>query len=106
EGGLSVFLERAKGFEPSTPTLARLCSTPELHPHPKTPRRQSRRENAMPKGSPLCNGHGRGAMVAGRSIAARRPKPTVLQSPPVVEPPTQWPPPPTISLRSSTGSAL
>ncbi len=21
-----------KGFEPSTPTLARLCSTPELHP--------------------------------------------------------------------------
>jgi hypothetical protein len=29
-----VYLERAKGFEPSTPTLARLCSTPELHPHP------------------------------------------------------------------------
>ena len=29
-------LERAKGFEPSTPTLARLCSTPELHPHPCT----------------------------------------------------------------------
>jgi hypothetical protein len=28
-------LERAKGFEPSTPTLARLCSTPELHPHPR-----------------------------------------------------------------------
>ena len=26
-------LERVKGFEPSTPTLARLCSTPELHPH-------------------------------------------------------------------------
>ena len=25
-------LERAKGFEPSTPTLARLCSTPELRP--------------------------------------------------------------------------
>src|SRR5579863_1539316 len=31
---LLLFLERAKGFEPSTPTLARLCSTPELHPHP------------------------------------------------------------------------
>ena len=30
-------LERAKGFEPSTPTLARLCSTPELHPHPFPP---------------------------------------------------------------------
>ena len=28
----SGILERAKGFEPSTPTLARLCSTPELHP--------------------------------------------------------------------------
>ncbi len=28
----SVKLERAKGFEPSTPTLARLCSTPELRP--------------------------------------------------------------------------
>jgi hypothetical protein len=27
-------MERAKGFEPSTPTLARLCSTPELHPQP------------------------------------------------------------------------
>ena len=33
-------LERAKGFEPSTPTLARLCSTPELHPHPRMPRRR------------------------------------------------------------------
>src|SRR4051794_14434269 len=33
-------LERAKGFEPSTPTLARSCSTPELHPHPKEPRRR------------------------------------------------------------------
>jgi hypothetical protein len=29
---LSRKLERAKGFEPSTPTLARLCSTPELRP--------------------------------------------------------------------------
>ena len=25
-------LERAMGFEPTTPTLARLCSTPELRP--------------------------------------------------------------------------
>lgn len=35
EGGFIFIggkLERAKGFEPSTPTLARLCSTPELHP--------------------------------------------------------------------------
>ena len=28
-------LERAKGLEPSTPTLARSCSTTELHPRPK-----------------------------------------------------------------------
>jgi len=27
-------MERAKGFEPSTSTLARLHSTPELRPHP------------------------------------------------------------------------
>lgn len=27
-----IFLERAKGFEPSTSTLARSRSTPELHP--------------------------------------------------------------------------
>jgi hypothetical protein len=32
-------LERAKGFEPSTPTLARSCSTTELHPHPRGWRR-------------------------------------------------------------------
>ena len=33
-------LERAMGFEPTTPTLARLCSTPELRPHsiPAVPR--------------------------------------------------------------------
>src|SRR5690348_6198886 len=29
-------LERAKGFEPSTPTLARLGSTPELRPRPRS----------------------------------------------------------------------
>ena len=26
-------MERKTGFEPATPTLARLCSTPELLPH-------------------------------------------------------------------------
>src|SRR5262249_44334306 len=31
-------LERAKGFEPSTPTLARLCSTPELRPRSRSGR--------------------------------------------------------------------
>ena len=29
---LKIKMERKKGFEPSTPTLARLCSTPELLP--------------------------------------------------------------------------
>ena len=31
--GAFFSLERVMGFEPTTPTLARLCSTPELHPH-------------------------------------------------------------------------
>src|SRR4051812_7789585 len=41
-------LERAKGLEPSTPTLARSCSTTELHPHPLTAAiaRQQRRSYA------------------------------------------------------------
>ncbi len=34
-------LERAKGFEPSTPTLARLCSTPELRPLWRQARKKS-----------------------------------------------------------------
>ena len=50
-------LERAKGFEPSTPTLARSCSTPELHPHPKSGRANGRpgHRAPMPKGRNLCN---------------------------------------------------
>src|SRR3954466_11530754 len=32
--GLGKELERAKGFAPLTPTLARSCSTTELSPHP------------------------------------------------------------------------
>src|SRR5262249_48988837 len=36
--GVHVIMERAKGFEPSTPTLARSCSTPELHPRPNSGR--------------------------------------------------------------------
>ena len=31
-GYVTEKMERAMGFEPTTPTLARLCSTPELHP--------------------------------------------------------------------------
>src|SRR5690349_1268746 len=45
-------LERAKGFEPSTPTLARSCSTPELHPHPlgMAASRQGRSYSQKPQG--------------------------------------------------------
>ncbi len=39
-------MERAKGFEPSTPTLARLCSTPELRPL----ERLRRKVDALPTG--------------------------------------------------------
>jgi hypothetical protein len=39
--GSAEKLERAKGFEPSTPTLARLCSTPELRPRSRGGRRYS-----------------------------------------------------------------
>src|SRR5262245_8826180 len=44
-------LERAKGFEPSTPTLARLCSTPELHPRPNpaTPDEKAGRSSTYAK---------------------------------------------------------
>ena len=38
------------GFEPTTPTLARLCSTPELRPHPEA---RSRPENGGVQGV-LC----------------------------------------------------
>src|SRR4051812_23135268 len=53
-------LERAKGFEPSTLTLARLCSTPELHPHSKplflTPKLGIGATRAyMPNRYRLCN---------------------------------------------------
>ena len=48
-GVASGKLERAKGFEPSTPTLARSCSTPELHPHPLgTAARNARAAKAVP----------------------------------------------------------
>ena len=42
-------LERAKGFEPSTPTLARLCSTPELRP------RSGRRRADHTERTAICN---------------------------------------------------
>src|SRR5438034_1809458 len=48
------------GFEPTTPTLARLCSTPELHPHPKRGYAAQASVNSaasppMPKPARHCN---------------------------------------------------
>ena len=48
-------LERAKGLEPSTPTLARSCSTTELHPHPRCRRSLAGNGRAMPNAGRECN---------------------------------------------------
>ena len=58
------YLERARGFEPPTPTLARLCSTPELHPHPAAAGRSAARSHLSPGGW-LCK-----ACVGGRGTAS------------------------------------
>ena len=50
---IAAFLERAMGFEPTTPTLARLCSTPELRPHPEArsrpPRAEAQDQSMLPR---------------------------------------------------------
>src|SRR5216683_4716818 len=51
----SRILERAKGLEPSTPTLARSCSTTELHPHPRWRRSLAGNGRAMPNAARECN---------------------------------------------------
>src|SRR6266487_2836724 len=43
------------GFEPTTPTLARLCSTPELHPHPNRGYAAKAASPPMPKPARHCN---------------------------------------------------
>ena len=63
KGGLSTIrlfaieenLERAKGLEPSTPTLARSCSTTELHPHPRWRRTRAVNGRPMPNADRECN---------------------------------------------------
>jgi hypothetical protein len=59
-------MERAKGFEPSTPTLARSCSTPELHPHPKNQRLGGRWARH------LCQNASGIATIAGGGSATRK----------------------------------
>jgi hypothetical protein len=54
-------LERAMGFEPTTPTLARLCSTPELRP---------RSDRALFKHPPAGLQAGRGAICIVRAWVA------------------------------------
>src|SRR4051812_35931620 len=53
--GMREILERAKGLEPSTPTLARSCSTTELHPHPRCRRSLAGNGRAMPNAGRECN---------------------------------------------------
>jgi hypothetical protein len=53
-------LERAKGLEPSTPTLARSCSTTELHPHPKALAMHARSPTADLCQKPPANATGGG----------------------------------------------
>jgi hypothetical protein len=70
-------LERAKGFEPSTPTLARSCSTTELHPHPRDWRRRSADNGqSYAKCGPLMQ-QGRNAAES----AVIRPKQAVARKP-------------------------
>ncbi len=44
------------GFEPTTPTLARLCSTPELRPHSSLTRHSQSRYKEQPNGEPRVLG--------------------------------------------------
>lgn len=62
-------LERAKGLEPSTPTLARSCSTTELHPHPRWRRLLAGNGRPMPNALSECNTRAR----PGRDEIARFP---------------------------------
>ena len=56
-------LERAKGFEPSTPTLARSCSTTELHPHPRDcGDRSPATGRPMPNAAHECNSLAKGGI--------------------------------------------
>ena len=43
------------GFEPTTPTLARLCSTPELHPQPRQTRNAEPLVRYMAQTALECN---------------------------------------------------
>ncbi len=83
-------MERAKGFEPSTPTLARLCSTPELRPRSGLGRADHTDRAAicnpgLGRGkspafpgleAPACFGYTLAAMTANDAPAAALPLPT------------------------------
>ena len=57
------------GFEPTTPTLARLCSTPELHPHGAS-RYAAPRALYAPSSPDTQQARGRRAEAAGGASAA------------------------------------
>ena len=99
-------LERAKGFEPSTPTLARLCSTPELHPRSAAPERRCEAPH-VPDPKPFCKGcaiAGSAPRSAPRLRAALRRRGRAARSRLLPEP-SACPPRPPTSSRSSSASA-
>jgi hypothetical protein len=59
-------LERAMGLEPTTPTLARSCSTTELHPRPDG-------DDCSPATADLCQMPTANATVSVRSEPGKRP---------------------------------
>src|SRR4051812_14799048 len=63
-------LERAKGLEPSTPTLARSCSTTELHPHPGLAAISRRQRQSYAKCSPRMQQSVRRGTPPGIAISA------------------------------------
>src|SRR5258707_426074 len=100
-------LERAKGFEPSTPTLARLCSTPELRPPTRrrdgsrparegriivnptpfatlhdAPHDAARAGRLLRSGAPGLNRSGGGKQLSGPRAAADRPVRAGFRAPP------------------------
>src|ERR1700692_1763984 len=85
---LKKSLERAKGFEPSTPTLARSCSTTELHPHPSDWRRYpAGKGRPMPNAALECNSRRMAQisrMTGDRQLCPKIRRKTAPERPPIL----------------------
>ncbi len=86
-------MERAMGFEPTTPTLARLCSTPELRPHGLhiAACACTHRDQRRLYGIPAPNARGSFPPASGRLALSTAPTLLALPSPPPT--PTRKPQP-------------